>query len=141
MAKKEKKEAKAPATPKKEKKVMSEEEKAAKKKARLEAIKNRPAGQRPNSKQVDVIELGEGKVIKNFAYPVKQKNQHIGVLVTSVALNSDEIVSTSVSFVPGDLTVKAKKGHGTIVAAKHKGDSEVEEDDDVEDAETEDVED
>jgi hypothetical protein len=139
MAKKEKKEAKAPVA-KKEKKVMTPEEKAAKKAARMEAIKNRPEGQRTNSKQVDVIDLGDGKVIKNFGYPVKQKNQHIGVLVTSVALNNGEVTSTSISFIPGDLTVKAKKGHGTIIAAKHKGepDTEDEEVEDVEDADVED---
>ena len=44
-------------------------EKEAKKKARMEAIKNRPAGQRPNSKQIDVIEAGTGKVL-TFGYAV-----------------------------------------------------------------------
>lgn len=127
MAKKEKK---AEATAKKEKKVMTPEEKAAKKKARMEAIKNRPAEQRPNSKQVDIIDLGDGNVIKNFGYPVKQKNNHIGVLITSVAIKNGEVVSTSTSFVPGDLTVKSKKNHGTICGAKHKGASEEEESED-----------
>ena len=46
------------------KKAMSEEEKAAKKKARMEAIKNRPAGQRCNSKQIDVIETPVGPYFK-----------------------------------------------------------------------------
>ena len=127
MAQKEKKAAEAKAA-KKEKKVMTPEEKAAKKAARMEALKNRPAEQRPNSKQIDIIDLGDGNVIKNFGYPIKQKNTHIGVLVTSIALKNGEVVSTSTSFVPGDLTVKCKKNHGTICGAKHKGAADVDED-------------
>ena len=127
MAKKEKKAAEEKAA-KKEKKVMTPEEKAAKKAARMEALKNRPAEQRPNSKQVDIIDLGDGNVIKNFGYPIKQKNTHIGVLVTSIALKNGEVVSTSTSFVPGDLTVKCKKNHGTICGAKHKCAADVDED-------------
>ena len=128
MAKKEKKAAEEKAA-KKEKKVMTPEEKAAKKAARMEALK-----QRPNSKQIDIIDLGDGNVIKNFGYPIKQKNTHIGVLVTSIAIKNGEVVSTSTSFVPGDLTVKCKKNHGTICGAKHKGAADVEdEEDDSED--------
>ena len=127
MAKKEKKAAEEKAA-KKEKKVMTPEEKAAKKAARMEALKNRPAEQRPNSKQFDIIDLGDRNVIKNFGYPIKQKNTHIGVLVTSIALKNGEVVSTSTSFVPGDLTVKCKKNHGTICGAKHKGAADVDED-------------
>ena len=133
MAKKEKKAAEAKAA-KATKKVMTPEEKAAKKAARMEALKNRPAEQRPNSKQVDIIDLGDGNVIKNFGYPIKQKNTHLGVLVTSIAIKNGEVVSTSTSFVPGDLTVKCKKNHGTICGAKHKGAADVEdEEDDSED--------
>lgn len=128
MAKKENKAAEAKAA-KKEKKVMTPEEKAAKKAARMEALKNRPAEQRTNSKQVDIIDLGDGNVIKNFGYPIKQKNTHIGVLVTSIALKNGEVVSTSTSFVPGDLTVKSKKNHGTICGTKHKGNSDSGDDD------------
>lgn len=134
MAKKEKKAAEAKTAVKKEKKVMTPEEKAAKKAARMEAIKNRPAEQRTNSKQVDVIDLGEGNVIKNFGYPIKKKSEHVGVLITSVALKNGEVTSVSTSFVAGDLTIKAKKGHGTICAPKHKGEaSEVEDEEDAED--------
>ena len=129
MAKKEKKAAEEKAA-KKEKKVMTPEEKAAKKAARMEALKNRPAEQRPNSKQVDIIDLGDGNVIKNFGYPIKQKNNHLGVLVTSIAIKNGEVVSTSTSFVPGDLTVKCKKNHGTICGAKHKGAADGEDEDD-----------
>ena len=63
------------------------EKKAAKRKARLEAIKNRPEGQRPNGKQIDVIETGNG-VVKNYG--------------------DGQVVSTSVTFVPGKFTVIAK---------------------------------
>ena len=119
---------------KEEKKAAVDPAKAAKRKARMEALKNRPAEQRPNSKQVDIIDLGDGNVIKNFGYPIKQKNTHLGVLVTSIAIKNGEVVSTSTSFVPGDLTVKCKKNHGTICGAKHKGAADVEdEEDDSED--------
>ena len=97
------------------------EEKAAKRKARMEALKNRPAEQRPNSKQIDVVDAGDTGCVKNFGYPIKAKGVHIGVLVTSVAYDAKgNVLSSNVTFVPGDLTVKAKKGHGTIVAAKYK---------------------
>lgn len=120
------KKAEAKAEPKNvaKKAAMTPEEKKAKRAARMEALKNRPEGQRSNSKQIDIIELGEGNSIANFGYPVKQKNVHLGVLVTSVAMKNGEVVSTSVNFVPGDLTVKSKKGHGIICAAKHKGEVE-----------------
>ena len=65
------------------KKAMSAEEKAAKKKARLEAIKNRPVGQRCNSKQVDVIETENGTV-ETWGYPVVAARKHIGVLTTTI---------------------------------------------------------
>lgn len=120
------------------KKAMTAEEKAAKKKARLEAIKNRPAIQRPNSKQIDVIE-GKDTVVKNYGYAIKQKKEYVGVLVTSVVENKDgEILSTSVAFVPGKLTVKSKKNHGIICSPKEKkvkADDEDVEDDDAEDSE------
>lgn len=121
--------------------AMTPEEKAAKRAARKEAIKNRPAGQRPNSKQIDVIELENGKVL-NFGYAIRK----VGTLVTSVAMDKDgNIVSTSVVLVPGT-KVKAKKGHGTVVPGlagdgkKGKGadDSEADEAEDIEDEEDED---
>lgn len=131
MAKKEKKEAKATKKAvEKTKKVLTPEQEA-KKAARKEALKNRPAEQRPNSKQIDVIDLGEGNVVKNYGYAVKRKNKHIGVVVTSVAIQDDKVVSTSVNFIPGDLTVKSKKNHGVICAPKSKG--EKDEEDEVDD--------
>ena len=94
------------------------EEKAAKRKARMEALKNRPAEQRPNSKQVDIIKVSENQVVKTYAMPVKVKHRSIGVLVTSVAIEDGNVTSTSNAFIPGELAVKVKKGHGNIVAQK-----------------------
>ena len=94
------------------------EEKAAKRKARMEALKNRPAEQRPNSEQVDIIKVSENQVVKTYAMPVKVKHRSIGVLVTSVAIEDGKVTSTSNAFIPGELAVKVKKGHGNIVAQK-----------------------
>lgn len=126
------------ATKKKESKAKDSKEvaeaKAAKKKARMEALKNRPAGQRPNSKQVDVITGENGTVVKNFGQVVKSGRNILGVLVTSVAYDAKgNIISTSTTFIPGELTIKAKKGHGNFSKPKHKGGNEEEEE--VEEAE------
>ena len=105
----------------KKKKAAPVDEKAAKRKARMEALKNRPAEQRPNSKQIDIIPTENGGCVKNFGYPLKANGKHIGVLVTSVAYDAEgNVLNSNVALVPGDLTVKAKKNHGTIVAAKYK---------------------
>lgn len=119
------------------KKKAKDPEKEAKRKARMEALKARPVEQRPNSKQIDVIKLDdEGKkVIKNFGYAIKNKNGYQGVLVTSVLEVEGNPVNTSVTFVPGELTVKAKKGHGTICAPKHKKVKEESEEEDTDSAE------
>lgn len=113
------------------KKKVKDPEKEAKRKARMEALKNRPAEQRPNSKQIDIIKLDEEgkKVVKNFGYAIKNKDGYQGVLVTSVLEVEGTPVNTSVAFVPGNLTVKAKKGHGTICAPKNKKAKDDEEDD------------
>ena len=113
------------------KKKVKDPEKEAKRKARMEALKNRPAEQRPNSKQIDIIKLDEEgkKVVKNFGYAIKNKDGYQGVLVTSVLEVEGTPVNTSVAFVPGNLTVKAKKGHGTICAPKNKKAKDYEEDD------------
>lgn len=112
-------------------KKVKDPEKEAKRKARMEALKNRPAEQRPNSKQIDIIKLDEDgkKVVKNFGYAIKNKDGYQGVLVTSVLEVEGTPVNTSVAFVPGNLTVKAKKGHGTICAPKNKKAKDDEEDD------------
>lgn len=112
------------------KKKVKDPEKEAKRKARMEALKNRPAEQRPNSKQIDIIKLDEDgkKVVKNFGYAIKNKDGYQGVLVTSVLEVEGTPVNTSVAFVPGNLTVKAKKGHGTICAPKNKKAKDDEED-------------
>ena len=113
------------------KKKVKDPEKEAKRKARMEALKNRPAEQRPNSKQIDIIKLDEEgkKVVKNFGYAIKNKDGYQGVLVTSVLEVEGTPVNTSVAFVPGNLTVKSKKGHGTICAPKNKKAKDDEEDD------------
>lgn len=140
-------EKKAPKAEVSEKKTkMTPEEKAAKRKARMEALKKRPAVQRPNSKQIDIIDLGEGGKVLNFGYPIKKK----GVLVTSVAVDAKgNVVSTALTLVEGT-RVKTKKGHGSIqfgVAGVGKGKSaedepaDEEEDDDEEEEEEEDDED
>lgn len=130
----------AKATPAKEaKKVMTPEEKAAKKKARLEAIKNRPAEQRQNSKTIDVIPTENGGKVLNYGHPVKVGGTYIGVLVTSVAYDANgNVICTSTTFVPGELTIKSKKNHGNFAKPKNKkhAGEEVEEDD--EDTEDED---
>ena len=112
------------------KKAMSAEEKAAKKKARLEAIKNRPAGQRCNSKQIDVIETENGTV-ETWGYSVvAAARKHIGVLTTTIVKGKDgNVISTASTWVPGDITVKSKKGHGIITGVKSKKEKEEEEED------------
>lgn len=131
MATKKKETAKA----KNEKKV-TDEEKMAKRKARMEALKNRPAGQRQNSKQVDVIEGANGTCVKNFAHVVKVGRTTLGAIVTTVAYDSKgNIISASDCFVPGELTVKSKKGHGNFVKPKHK--KEADEDEEEEETEEE----
>lgn len=127
MAKKAKQAAEAAKEEKKGKKAKKEltPEQIAKKKARLEAIKNRPAGQRPNSKQVDIIEVegAKGKVI-NFAAPVRKR----GCLVTSVVVDAEgNITSSSVAMVE-NVRIKTKKGHGYFqFGAPGKGKDEIEE--------------
>lgn len=59
-------------------------EKEAKRKARMEALKNRPAEQRPNSKQIDVIKINDKSEVQNYGYAVKNKEGYQGVVVTSV---------------------------------------------------------
>ena len=122
------------------KKVMTPEEKAAKKKARLEAIKNRPAEQRPNSKSIDVIFGANGTKVTNYGHPVKVGGTYMGVLVTSVVTDAEgNVIRTSTTFVPGELTIKSKKNHGNFSKPKHKkGQVEEEDSDEVGDIPDED---
>lgn len=106
---------------------VKDEAKEAKRKARMEALKNRPAEQRPNSKQIDVIKINDKSEVQNYGYAVKNKGGYQGVVVTSVLVIDGKPASTSVTFVPGNLTVKSKKGHGIICnpkAKKAKGEEE-----------------
>ena len=102
-------------------------EKEAKRKARQEALKDRPAEQRPNSKQNDVIAINDKSKVMHIGDAVKNKEGYQGVVVTSVLVTDGKPVSTSVSFVPGTLTVKSKKGHGVICSPKNKKAKEEEE--------------
>ena len=113
----------------------ADEVKEAKKAARKEALKNRPEGQRPNGKQIDVILAEDGTVlVKKYATPIKVKMRSIGCLVTTIGFDKEgNVTSVSEAFVPGNLVVKAKKGHGNLTAQKtknKKGDSVEEEEDD-----------
>lgn len=107
---------------------VKDEAKEAKRKARMEALKNRPAEQRPNSKQIDVIKINEKSEVRNYGYAVKNKEGYQGVVVTSVLVVDGKPTTTSVTFVPGNLTVKSKKGHGIICNPKSKKDKEDAED-------------
>lgn len=111
-------------------------EKEAKRKARLEAIKkaikNRPAGQRPNGKQIDVIKISDNSEVQNFGYAIKTKKGAQGVLVTSVLVVNGAPVNTSVAFVPGELAIKSKKGHGIITTPKSKKEKDTDEEVDEE---------
>jgi len=133
-AKKEKKE-----TPKgfgNTRKKMTDEERLAKKKARMEAIKNRPKVQRPNSKQVDVIESEDGGMVKVYAQKVSDRSGIMGSLITTVAYNKDGVVvSVSTTFVNG-VQPKTKKGHGRLIPVSPE-DAEEGEGEDEEEAEGE----
>ena len=107
---------------------VKDEAKEAKRKARMEALKNRPAEQRPNSKQIDVIKINEKSEVRNYGYAVKNKEGYQGVVVTSVLVIDGKPATTSVTFVPGNFTVKSKKGHGIICNPKSKKDQEDAED-------------
>lgn len=117
----------------------TDEKKKARLEARKEAIKNRPEGQRTNSKQCDVIETTKG-VVKTYAMPVRG----FGVVLTTVAEDKDgNVVSTAITTLAG-YTVKSKRGHGTLkagvpgVGKKGKGAKEADVDDDDEEDEDED---
>lgn len=86
----------------------------------MEALKNRPAEQRPNSKQIDVIKINDKSEVQNYGYAVKNKEGYQGVVVTSVLVIDGKPTSTSVTFVPGNLTVKSKKDTVLSVTRKLK---------------------
>lgn len=108
-------------------------EKEAKRKARMEALKNRPAEQRPNSKQIDVIAIDDKSKIMNYGYAVKNKEGYQGVVVTSVLVTDGKAISTSVAFVPGNFMVKSKKGHGVITSPRSKKEKEDDSEEESED--------
>lgn len=119
------------------------DDKAAKKAARMAALKNRPEGQRPNSKQIDVIPMGDKGEVVTYGMPVRK----VGTLVTAIAKDAEgNVVGVSVTLVNG-VSPKSKKGHGTLVpkvpgVKKGKGDvEEAEDEDEEEDADKADDED
>lgn len=119
--------------PKKKGSKEKDPEKEAKRKARMEVLKNRPAEQRPNSKQIDVIALDDKSKVMNYGYAVKNKEGYQGVVVTSVLVTDGKAISTSVAFVPGNFTVKLKKGHGVITSPKSKKEKEDDSEEESED--------
>lgn len=123
-------------TKKSGKKELTAEEKKAKREAMKERLKNRAPGQRPNSKQCDIIDLG-GNVVKTFAMNVRK----YGVLITSVVTDKDgKVIAVSNETIPG-VSVKSKKGHGNLVpkmpgmGKKGKEAEEIVDDEDDEDEE------
>ena len=127
MATKNNKKAEKKAQPVKEdvKKNKNAEDKAAKKAARMAALKNRPEGQRPNSKQIDVIPMGDKGEVVTYGMPVRK----VGTLITAIAKDAEgNVVGVSVTLVNG-VSPKAKKGHGNLVpkvpgVKKGKGDAD-----------------
>lgn len=100
-----------PETKKGGKKELTPDEKKAKREALKERLKNRAPGQRPNSKQCDIIDLGGGNVVKTFAMNVRK----FGVLITSVVTDKDgKVIAVSNETIPG-VSVKSKKEHGNLV--------------------------
>ena len=93
------------------KKVLTDEEKKARREAMKERLKNRPEGQRTNSKQVDVIPTENGGKVCTYAMPVRK----LGSLVTAIAYDANgNVVSVSTTLIPG-VSPKSKKGHGILV--------------------------
>lgn len=124
-------------TKKSGKKELTAEEKKAKRETMKERLKNRAPGQRPNSKQCDIIDLGGGNVVKTFAMNVRK----YGVLITSVVTDKDgKVIAVSNETIPG-VSVKSKKGHGNLVpkmpgmGKKGKEAEEIVDDEDDEDEE------
>lgn len=124
-------------TKKSGKKELTADEKKAKREAMKERLKNRAPGQRPNSKQCDIIDLGGGNVVKTFAMNVRK----YGVLITSVVTDKDgKVIAVSNETIPG-VSVKSKKEHGNLVPKmpgmpkKGKEAEEIVDDEDDEDEE------
>lgn len=124
-------------TKKSGKKELTAEEKRAKREAMKERLKNRAPGQRPNSKQCDIIDLGGGNVVKTFAMNVRK----YGVLITSVVTDKGgKVIAVSNETIPG-VSVKSKKEHGNLVpkmpgmGKKGKEAEEIVDDEDDEDEE------
>lgn len=145
MATKKVKEAAAekPATKKDEKKSkagkkeLTAEEKKAKREAMKERLKNRPEGQRPNSKQCDIFDFADHGKVEVYGANIRK----FGVVLTSIAFDKDgNVIGTSITTVPGH-SVKSKKGHGILVpkvpgmGKKSKESADIEDEEDMEEEE------
>ena len=104
-----------------------EDDKAAKRAARMAALKDRPAEQRPNSKQVDIIS-SETCSVETFGYPIRKT----GTLAVSVLKDAKgNPVGIASTFIPGT-RVKVKKNHGNIIPGVAGVGKEKEDDEDGE---------
>ena len=85
-----------------------------------------------NVKKGDIIKISDNSEVQNFGYAIKTKKGAQGVLVTSVLVVDGAPVNTSVAFVPGELAIKSKKGHGIITTPKSKKEKDTDEEVDEE---------
>lgn len=111
-------------------KKAKQQERIAKRKELLESL---PFNQIQTGKLINVIDEGNGNYVKQYAVPfrVSKESQHI--LITSVVLKGNEVVSVATSYIPENLKVKVKDGSGSIALRKLKNKKDKDEDDDSED--------
>ena len=92
---------------------MTPEERKAKAAARKQRLAEMPEGQRPNSKQIDVIEGANGTKVAVYAQTVRK----FGVIITAVVLDkAGNVISVGGTEALAGFKVKTKKGHGNLVA-------------------------
>lgn len=108
--------------------VMSKEELKKVKKAkkverdnkRKELINSLPFNQIQFGKLINVIDEGNGNFVKQYGVPLKVSKEKQAMLITSVVLKGDEVVSVSTSYIPENLRVRVKDGSGIITVRKLK---------------------
>lgn len=114
------------------KKQMTPEERKAKAEARKQRLAELPEGQRPNSKQIDVIEGANGTKVAVYAQVVRK----FGVIITAVVFDkAGNIIAVGGTEALAGYKVKTKKGHGNLVVGvpgvgKKGSSAEVEDEDD-----------
>ena len=83
-----------------------------------------------------MLNLFVNHIVENYPaidyIAIKTKKGAQGVLVTSVLVVDGAPVNTSVAFVPGELAIKSKKGHGIITTPKSKKEKDTDEEVDEE---------